>query len=76
MRRETPRSVAIKLHKLPHVEYVWEITGATDLFIRAYFKDVDELNDFLHTLGNQYPEIETVITHVVLGSYRNPKAWF
>ncbi|MBC7094902.1 Lrp/AsnC ligand binding domain-containing protein [Thermococcus sp.] len=68
--------MALKIHKLPHVEDVWEITGDTDLIVRAYFKDVDELNDFLHTLGNNYPEIENVITHVVLGSYKNPEPWF
>ncbi|USG99082.1 Lrp/AsnC family transcriptional regulator [Thermococcus argininiproducens] len=76
VKRGLPRPVALKLYKLPHVEDVWEITGDTDLIVRAYFKNVDELNDFLHMLGNNYPEIENVITHVVLGSYKNPEAWF
>jgi len=76
VKRGLPRPVALKIHKLPHVEDVWEITGDTDLIVRAYFKDVDELNDFLHLLGNNYPEIENVITHVVLGSYKNPEPWF
>ena len=58
VKRGLPRPVALKVHKLPHVEDVWEITGDTDLIVRAYFKDVDELNDFLHLLGNNYPEIE------------------
>lgn len=76
VKRGLPRPVALKMYKLPHVEDVWEITGDTDLIVRAYFKNVDELNDFLHMLGNNYPEIENVITHVVLGSYKNPEAWF
>lgn len=76
VKRGLPRPVALKLYKLPHVEDVWEITGDTDLIVRAYFKNVDELNDFLHMLGNKYPEIENVITHVVLGSYKNPEPWF
>ena len=77
VKRGLPRPVALKIHKLPHVEDVWEITGDTDLIVRAYFKDVDELNDFLHTLGNNYPEIENVITHVVLGSCElpHPNGW-
>jgi len=76
VKRGLPRPVALKMYKLPHVEDVWEITGDTDLIVRAYFKNVDELNDFLHMLGNNYPEIENVITHVVLGSYKNPEPWF
>ena len=76
VKRGLPRPLALKLYKLPHVEDVWEITGDTDLIVRAYFKDVDELNDFLHMLGNNYPEIENVITHVVLGSYKNLNPWF
>jgi len=76
VKRGLPRPVALKLHKLHHVEDVWEITGDTDLIVRAYFKNVDELNDFLHLLGTNYPEIENVVTHVVLGSYKNPEPWF
>lgn len=76
VRRGLPRETAKGLYKLPNVEYVWEITGQTDLIVRAFFRDVDELNAFLHEIGNRFPQIENIITHVVLGSYRNPNPWF
>lgn len=71
-KRSLSQKIAKKISTLPNVEHVWDITGETDIIVRAFFRNTEELSSFLYNLGIKFPEIEKMTTHVVLESYQNP----
>lgn len=71
-KRSLSQEIAKKISTFPNVTHVWDITGETDIIVRAFFRNTEELNSFLYNMLQKFPEIEKMTTHVVLGSYENP----
>ena len=70
--RSLSQKIAKKISTLPNVTHVWDITGETDIIVRAFFKNTEELSSFLYNTLQKFPEIERMTTHIVLESYENP----
>jgi len=68
--------VAEKTFKIKHVVRVYEITGEKDAIIEAYFRSIDDLNQFLKDIRNLCPEILETVTHIVLNMRENPHGWW
>ncbi|MCD6143148.1 Lrp/AsnC family transcriptional regulator [Thermococcus sp.] len=75
-KRSLSQKIAKKISTLPNVTHVWDVTGETDIIIRAFFRNTEELSSFLYNTLQKFPEIERMTTHVVLESYENPSPLF
>jgi len=75
-KRSLSQKIAKKISTLPNVTHVWDVTGETDIIIRGFFRNTEELSSFLYNTLQKFPEIERMTTHVVLESYENPSPLF
>ena len=68
--------VAERVFNMKHVVRIYEITGEKDAIIEAYFRNINDLNQFLKDIRNLCPEILETVTHIVLDEHENPHGWW